>query len=177
MPEVHRLGRGPVAICMPMFSMLLACCPGAVALNSALDVSQTRICPGRSATALSKAPSSPSLRCPTGILDWVRRSAWYASMASGASLGSRHRVSVCGPEHSCPNARGSRNHCLGRWIGVSTPREALRLSQWERPLLPTGGLLTMESAACLKITTVTPRSRHLKILPASPWSLKGNNSL
>jgi signal transduction histidine kinase/ligand-binding sensor domain-containing protein len=38
--EVHRLGRGPVAICTVMFSMLLVCCPGAVALNPALDISQ-----------------------------------------------------------------------------------------------------------------------------------------
>ena len=38
--EVHRPGRGPVAICTVMFSMLLACCPGALALNPALDVSQ-----------------------------------------------------------------------------------------------------------------------------------------
>jgi signal transduction histidine kinase/ligand-binding sensor domain-containing protein len=40
MTDVHRLGRGSVVIRTLMFNMLLAWCPGAVALNPALDISQ-----------------------------------------------------------------------------------------------------------------------------------------
>src|SRR6266702_4056164 len=40
MTGAHRLGRGPVAISTVIASTLLACCPPALALNRALDVSQ-----------------------------------------------------------------------------------------------------------------------------------------
>ena len=98
-------------------ALLLAACPGASALNPALDVEPVcahvvegprRLCQRR--------PSAPLPRRPTVISGWVRNSACCASMVSGLSPGSRRRVSISLPARIF-SLLAARDGTL--WIGTS----------------------------------------------------------